>query len=362
MRWSRILLASAGFLGLAGLVLAVLPSRIDPVAWSPPVSPALEGLLAPNEALRGAHLVAPGQWPGPETVALDTVGRLYAGCADGLIRRTVGPQLAPATPNRVEVFADTGGRPLGMDFDASDALIVADAVRGLLRISPAGEVESLATQADGLPFGFTDDVKVGADGRYYFSDASDRFGVGNYELDLFEGRPHGRLLRYDPATRTTEVLARDLYFANGVAVSPELDFVLVNETYRYRISRLWLTGPRAGQLEVFADGLPGFPDGLSLGRDGRFYVALFTIRNGAADFTAGHPWMRSVLTKLPRALWPKPERHGFVLALDEDGRPVQTWQDPGGALLWEVTAARRIGDRLYLGSLHNERGVAFLDL
>lgn len=361
-----ILLAVTGALALAAAVLALLPSPIDPVPWTPPASPELAGPLAPNEALRAARLVAPGQWPGPETVVVDAVGRLYAGCADGKIRRTV---VDPASPSAgdpaaatLEIFADTGGRPLGMDFDAAGALIVADVTRGLLRVSTAGGVEVLVQEAEGVPFGFTDDVKVGGDGRYYFSDASDRFGLHDYELDLLEGRPHGRLLRYDPTTRRTEVLARDLHFANGVAVSRSGDFVLVNETYRYRITRVWLSGPRAGQTDVFADALPGFPDGLSLGQDGRYYVALFTIRNGAADLTAEYPWMRSALSKLPRALWPKPKRHGFLLAMDAEGRIVQTWQDPGGALLWEVTAARRVGDRLHLGSLHNERGVAFLDL
>src|SRR5206468_664343 len=62
------------------------------------------------------------------------------------------------------------------------------------------------------------------DGTVYFSDASDRFRQPDYLLDLFEARPHGRLLRYDPGSRRTIVLLRDLYFANGVALSQGEDF------------------------------------------------------------------------------------------------------------------------------------------
>lgn len=55
------------------------------------------------------------------------------------------------------------------------------------------------------------------------------------------------------------------------------DFVLVNETYRYRIVRYWLKGPKAGTHEVFIDNLPGFPDNISSNRKGTFWLALFTV-------------------------------------------------------------------------------------
>ena len=65
------------------------------------------------------------------------------------------------------------------------------------------------------------------------------------------------LVRNDPATGKTETLLKDLYFANGVTLSANEDFVLVNETYRYRITRYWLSGEKAGTHDVFIDNLPG---------------------------------------------------------------------------------------------------------
>src|SRR6185437_2363233 len=100
-----------------------------------------------------------------------------------------------------------------------------------------GEVTLLADGAGNEPLGFADDVTVARDGTVYFSDASTKFGPQEYLLDMLEGRPHGRLVRYDPATHKTEVLLPGMCFANGVALSQNEDFLLVNETYRFRILR-----------------------------------------------------------------------------------------------------------------------------
>ncbi len=70
-----------------------------------------------------------------------------------------------------------------------------------------------------------------------------------------------------------------MYFANGVALSENEDFVLVCESARYRITRFWLSGPNKGSSDVFVDNLPGFPDGVSSDNRGTFWVALFTVRN-----------------------------------------------------------------------------------
>ena len=75
---------------------------------------------------------------------------------------------------------------------------------------------------------------------------------------FIEGRPSGRLLRYDPATRATHVLARNLMFANGVALSPGQDFLIVAESFRMRLQRFNITGPKAGTLEQFGPILPGY--------------------------------------------------------------------------------------------------------
>lgn len=343
-------LASFLVLLLAALAiyLAFTPSPIDPLAWTPPAAPPLTGVLEPNDTLMKAELLGQGQVHGPEDTAVDKEGRVYAGLADGRVVRF-------EANGQVQTFADTGGRPLGMDFDAQGNLIVCDAWRGLLKIDPQGQITVLSTQADGLAFGFTDDLDIASDGRIYFSDASSRFHQPDYVLDLLESRPHGRLLRYDPASGKTETLLKDLYFANGVALSAHEDFVLVNETYRYRITRYWLQGPKAGTSEVFIENLPGLPDNLKGDRAGTFWVALPTPRKADADFILPHPWLKAVVAKLPRPLLPKPTPYGLVLALDENGQVLRSLHDTSGQHLRMITSAKPVGDYLYFGSLENDR-------
>ncbi|OEC35000.1 Sugar lactone lactonase YvrE [Pseudomonas cuatrocienegasensis] len=338
----------AALLAVLALYLVITPSPIDPLAWEAPKAPAMTGVLEPNDTLMKAELLGRGQVHGPEDTAVDAQGRVYAGLHDGRIVRI-------SADGAVDTFANTGGRPLGMDFDASGNLIVADAYKGLLSLDPQGAIKVLTTEADGLPFAFTDDLDIARDGTIYFSDASSRFQQPDYLLDLLEARPHGRLLAYDPATGQTRVLLKDLYFANGVALSAKQDFVLVNETYRYRITRYWLTGDKAGSHDVFIDNLPGLPDNLQGDGKGTFWVALPTPRKADADFLHRHPWLKTQLAKLPRALWPKAVPYGFAIALNEQGQIVRSLHDTSGTHLRMITSVKPVGDMLYFGSLDNDR-------
>lgn len=341
------MLAAAAVATVALLGLAAWRTPIRPLGYDPPAAPPLAGETAPNHDLEAAELLFAGALRGPETIVADAAGRVYTGTLDGRVLRI------DLASGRVETLAVTGGRPLGMRLDRDGRLLVADAVRGLLAVAPDGRLATLATSADGQPLRFADDLDVGSDGSVYVSDAS-VYGVGEYLFDLLEARPHGRLIRYDPATGRAHVLLSGLYFANGVALSQDESFVLVNETYRYRITRYWLKGPRAGSSDVFADNLPGFADGVSSNGRGTFWVALFTVRNPVMDALHPHPILKRMLSGLPRPLWPKPRRYGLVLALDEQGRIVRSLHDPTGSRIQQVTAAYERGGFLYLGSLDGD--------
>jgi sugar lactone lactonase YvrE len=254
----------------------------------------------------------------------------------------------------VKTLATTGGRPLGIATAPNGDLIVADAMKGLLSVSPDGRITTLPTDVAGKPVHFADDLDIARDGTIYFSDASDKFGIDGYLYDMLEGRPHGRLLRYDPTTKTTTVLLSDLYFANGVALSQHEDFVLVNETYRFRVTRYWLKGDRAGKSEVFVDNLPGYPDNITSNRRGTFWLAIVTVRNDTADWLSPHPFLKNALAKLPRTfLQPNPQAYGFVIKLDETGRILQSFQDPSGEHVPAITSVVEHDGYLYLGSHSN---------
>ncbi|MGB0521532.1 MAG: SMP-30/gluconolactonase/LRE family protein [Flammeovirgaceae bacterium] len=337
-----------GVLLLLTLIFLVLPSPIDPIAYDPPTPPALEGKLAPNEQLKQAELLGLDKVQGPEEVAVDRLGRVYGGTMTGEIIRIL-------PDGKTEVFAHTQGRPLGMKFDQQQRLIVCDAYKGLLAIDQAGTITVLTTEADGLPFKFTDALDIDSSGIIYFTDASHRFEQKEYLYDLLESQAHGHFLSYNPSTQETKVLLDGLYFANGVALSQAEDFVLINETYRYRIQRYWLKGPKAGSAEIFIENLPGFPDNISSNQKGTIWLALFTVRNPMMDNMHPSAFAKKQLAKLPKLFWPKPKPYGFVLALDEQGNITRSLQDPTGEHLKEITSAQEYDGYLYLGSLHNDR-------
>lgn len=323
--------------------LVLWPVPIEPIAWDPPPAPAMVGALAPNDLLaRGTHLLA-GIGTAPEDVAFDSVGRLYTGFDDGRIVRVALPTGAQ------ELVADTAGRPLGMVFDAAGNLVVADARRGLLSISPGGEVTVLATGTDGRRFGFLDDLDIGPDGTIYLSDASTKFGYGRDLLDLIEHGGNGRLLAYDPRDGSVRTLLGGLQFANGVVADPEGAFVLVAESGAYRITRYWLAGERAGSAEVIADNLPGFPDNISRTADGRIWVPLPSLRVPLLDRLGPRPFLRTVVARLPESIKPGPARYGLVLELAPDGRVLRSLHDPSGGVAFRTSAMERDGS-LYLGT------------
>ncbi len=282
---------------------------------------------------------------GPEDAVVDAAGRVLTGLADGRILR-----IEPDSGS-LQTVADTGGRPLGIELLPDASLLVCDAVRGLLRVDPAtGQVDVLATEVDGKALVFCNNAAVATDGTAYFTDSSQRFGIEHWKAEILEHSGTGRLLRRDPDGATTTLLER-LEFANGVALAPDESFVVVAETGAYRLRRLALTGPRAGESEVFVDNLPGFPDNISTGTDGLIWVSQASPRDPVLDRAHRlHPVVRRAVWALPDRLQPQEKRTVWVLAVDLDGRVVHDLQMPGQDYFM-VTGVRRHRDRLYLGSL-----------
>ncbi len=336
-----------GFVLLGALYLLFYPVPFEPVAYTPSPNPGRTGDFAPNESLSGMeHLIA-GAGIGPEDVAEGHDGLFYAGFQDGRIVR-----FHPEWMKNAETFVNTGGRPLGMQFDDRSHLIVADGVKGLLSISPDGTITVLTNSVDGAAMRFVDDLDIASDGTIWFSDASQRFGLEHYILDFWEAEATGRLLTYDPQSKDTTVQVENLHFANGVALGPDDAYVLVNETRAARITRLWLKGPESGVVDTFLENLPAYPDNLSFSEEGLFWVALVGPRDGGIESLWPHPFLRKVVFRLPGDLFGAESSVsiGWVVGVDTEGKIRYNLQDPTGAFP-SITSVNEYLDHLYLGSI-----------
>lgn len=319
---------------------------IRPVVWVPP--PAVRSRpKSPLPSLERIALPTLG-----EDVVVDAQGRLIAGLQDGSLVRI------DRTRGVTETLVNTGGRPIGIELDHEGRLIVCDAQRGLLRVDPNERRIEVLVDAGAHRIGLCNNAAIAKDGSIYFSDSSQRFGLTHWRGDIFEHSGTGRLLKRAPDGKI-EVLLEQLQFANGVALASDESFVAVAETGAYRLTRVWLSGEKQGQSDVWVDNLPGFPDNLASGPDGLIWVALASPRNPLLDLLhRAAPVLRRAIWKLPTALQPKPARTMRVLALDDRGNIVR---DLGGTsrAFHMVTGMRVHQDKLYLASIEEAALASF---
>ena len=338
--------------------LAFWPVPIRAVSWNAPAAPGYQGAYAVNGKLTGQRQISLGAEQGPEHVVFGSDGLLYTAVASGHILRMDRDGGGQA------VFASTGGRPLGLAFDAGGNLIVADAIKGLLSVAPDGKVAPLTDAVDGKAIGFANAVVVASDGKIYFSDASERFTTAQWGgteaaamLDVMEQSATGRVLEYDPAAKSTRVVAKGLSFANGIVLSNDQQHLLVAESGRYRVWKIAVGAERldvatpSPQAVVLADNLPGYPDNLMRGMNGKIWLGLAGQRNDL-DAMAERPYLRELALRIPRFMWSMPKPYGHVIALTEDGKVVDDLQDPSGASPL-TTGVTETADRLYI---HNANG------
>jgi sugar lactone lactonase YvrE len=133
--------------------------------------------------------------------------------------------------------------------------------------------------------------------------------------------------------------------------------LFVNETGKFRVWKIAVSADTlnvaspSAQASVLFDNLPGYPDNLMRGLNGKIWLGFAKPRNPTADKMGDKPWLRRLTLRLPRAFWPVPKSYGHVMAFIEDGKVVADLQDPSGTYP-ETTAVTETADRLYIQSLH----------
>jgi hypothetical protein len=214
-----------------------------------------------------------------------------------------------------------------------------------------GRFQTLVASITGRPLQFCSNVTETADGALYFTESTSAFTVADYLGAILEARPRGSLHRLDPdGTVTTPV--DGMYFANGLTPTADGSALVIAETQGRRLSKYWLTGPRAGSLTPLAENLPAMPDNLSTGADGRIWCAMVTPANPLADrLAAAPPVLRRMLWRLPKSLQPKPKAVVWVVAFDPDTGDAVAGLHTTHPSFSMVTGVVENEGRLWMGSI-----------
>jgi gluconolactonase len=194
----------------------------------------------------------------PEGVAVGPDGAVWVGSENGQILRIASDGSA------ISEIASTGGFILGLAFDGDRALFACDlkhaavyrldlATLVLARFTPPG------IKIPNYP------VIDAAHNRLLVSDSYEASrpgpGVWAYDLSTYEGG----LWCDEP-----------FVFANGMALALSGDAILVCETFARRITRIAIEADgRPGRRSVYAEDLPGLPDGIAFDDAGALYVGCY---------------------------------------------------------------------------------------
>jgi sugar lactone lactonase YvrE len=280
---------------------------IDPVRWQPPPVEPLPDFPPADLTV----ISVPGN--APEDVVLDADGQIWTGVEDGRILRISLDGGEPA------VVAETGGRPLGLAVARDGRLLICDSPGGLLALDPdSGKLATLVEEVDGRHLQFCSNVVEMPDGTLFFTESTSAFTYQHFKAAAMEARARGSLFRRD-LDGTVLTVVPGLHFANGVTLTADGSALVFAETMGRRLSKYWLTGPRAGTVTTLVANLPGHPDNLSTGADGGIWVAMVSRINAALEWLAPRPpVLRKLLWRLPDRLGPQIKPEVWAVAFHPD--------------------------------------------
>ncbi|WP_417686664.1 ABC transporter permease [Roseibium sp.] len=335
---------------------------VSPTYASLPEAPGTSGgsPYALNDRLRPVEQIGLGAIDGPEDVILDKDDNIYAGNRTGDIIRFLAPDYT-----QQEVFAHTGGRPLGMAFAKDGSLVCCIGGMGLYRITPDRQVEKLTDETNRSWFSIiddsrlrlADDLDIAPDGRVFFSEATVRYEMHDWPVDCLESRGNGRIICFDPATDTTRTVLKNLVFPNGICMAGDGESFFFAETWACRISRYYYEGPKKGSVERVISDLPGYPDNINRASDGTYWLALVGMRTPSLDLAMKMPGFRKRMARrIAPDEWLYPNINtGCVVRFDETGEILETLWDLGGENHPMITSMREHKGHLYVGGIFNNR-------
>jgi hypothetical protein len=320
--------------------------------------PSMDGALRPNNLLDRASVV----WRGRDaTVAnLTTDGvRHFFSCGAEIF--AIGEDLS--APERL---AECGGLVTALAAHHSGKIAVGVSGKGILILSPNGELEPIAAGALNCPtaIAFENSETV------IVANGSESNAPEKWCRDLMEKNRSGTIWRIDVRSGDAKCMARDLGYPAGVAFTSAGD-IIVSESWRHQ---LLVMRPGAEPIVALED-LPGYPGGIVRGTDG-YWLSVFAPRRQLIEFVLREDRYRNaMLATLDEGHWVAPAlktgvdyfepvqgggvRHlgivkpwaptrsyGLVVHLDDEFNPRVSYHSRAGANRHGITSIAERGDRV----------------
>jgi sugar lactone lactonase YvrE len=176
-----------------------------------------------------------------------------------------GDVVAVDLEGRSEVIAAVPGMPMGLGFLPDGRLLAVSARDGrLLAAKPGGTLETYA-DLSGLSGHPWSDMVIDGRGNAY---------IGNIGFDFPAGEFAPGILALVTPGGAVGSVADGLSFANGIAITPDGNTLIVAETYAHRLTAFGIGADGSlGGRRVWAELPGGFPDGICLDAEGAIWYA-----------------------------------------------------------------------------------------
>lgn len=266
------------------------------------VIPVLDGAFSPNHRLDQARQLG-DEIERPDDCALGPDGALYVSTENRILRCTGSDY------EKRDTFAALDGQVGGLTWTPDGRLLACVSKRGLVAVSPSGELVAELTRVNGESIGCPLSVAAAPDGAIYLTDGSRANPPELWLADLMQNRPpSGRLIACNGTLAEAVVRADALAWPLGLVVSHDGADVWIAESWAHRL----IAYQRAGDAKrVLAKNYSGYPARLAPGAASEVWMAFFGLRTQLTEFVLRErAFCEEMMQTVPPELWIGPALDG----------------------------------------------------